>query len=65
MGLIARALLFAGAFLASFLVSKEALNFPIISFVIALFLFMALAVLLAFFKDIVRWIAGDTQNKAP
>lgn len=54
MGLIARMLLIAGGIIAGWFVASDALNFPIVSFLIAMFLFVGLVALLAFWQTIVR-----------
>jgi len=54
MGWIVRLLLIAGNLVASWFVARDALNFPVISFVAALFLFFSLVALLAFWPTIVR-----------
>ena len=54
MGWVVRVLLIAGAFVASWFVARDALNFPIFSFVAALFLFVCLVALLAFWPEIVQ-----------
>jgi len=54
MGLVVRVLLIAGGLVASWFVARDALNFPIMSFVAALFLFVFLVALLAFWPTIVQ-----------
>jgi hypothetical protein len=54
MGWIVRALLVAGNLVAGWFVARDALNFPIFSFVIAMLLFVSLVALLAFWSEIVR-----------
>jgi hypothetical protein len=54
MGLIVRILLIAGGFVASWLVARDALHFPVLSFIAALILFVGLAAILAFWPTIVR-----------
>lgn len=54
MGLVVRVLLIAGGLVASWFVARDALNFPIMSFVAALFLFVFLVALLAFWPSIVQ-----------
>ncbi len=55
MGWIVRALLIAGAVVASWFVARDALNFHVTSFVAALSLFVCLVALLAFWPTIVRF----------
>jgi len=54
MGWIARLMLIAGNLVASWFVARDALNFPVMSFVAALFLFVSLVALLAFWPTIAR-----------
>jgi hypothetical protein len=54
MGLIVRALLIAGDLIAGWFVARDALNFPVVSFVAGLFLFVFLVALLAFWPAIVQ-----------
>lgn len=54
MGWVVRVLLIAGGLVASWFVARDALNFPIISFVGALFLFVCMVALLAFWPTIVK-----------
>ncbi len=54
MGLIGRVLLIAGGLIASWFVARDALNFPIVSFVVAMFLLVGLVALLAFWRTIVQ-----------
>ncbi len=54
MGLIARLLLVVGGLIASWFVARDALNFPVVSALVAMFLFVGLVALLAFRQTIVR-----------
>ncbi|MGO8755072.1 MAG: hypothetical protein ACLQHK_07565 [Gallionellaceae bacterium] len=54
MGGVVRMLLIAGDLVASWFVAHDALNFPIFSIVAALFLFVCLVALLAFWSAIVQ-----------
>jgi hypothetical protein len=54
MGWVIRVFLIAGDLVASWFVARDALNFPIFSFVAALFLFVFLVALLAFWSVIVQ-----------
>ena len=54
MGWVVRLLLIAGDLIASWFVARDAINFPVVSFVAGLFLFVCLVALLAFWPTIVR-----------
>ncbi len=54
MGWVVRALLIAGDLIASWFVARDAVNFPVISLVAGLLLFVCLVALLAFWPTIVR-----------
>ena len=54
MGLFVRALLIAGGFVASWFVARDALNYPVVTFVAALLLLTCLVTLLAFWPTIVQ-----------
>ncbi len=54
MGWIVRAVLIAGDLIAGWFVARDALNFPVVSFVAALFLFVVLVALLAFWPTLVQ-----------
>ena len=54
MGWVVRVLLIAGDLVASWIVARNAVNFPIISLAAALFLFACLVALLAFWPTVVR-----------
>lgn len=56
MGWIARLMLFLGGMIAGIFVSRDANNFPIVSMVSGLFLFMIVLAILAFYPNIVAWI---------
>ncbi len=56
MGLIARVLLIAGGFVASWFVARDALNFPIVSAVVVLLLYVCLVALLAFWPTIIQFL---------
>lgn len=55
MGLIARVLLIAGGLIASWFVTRDALDFPITSFIVAMFLLVGLVATLAFRQAIIRY----------
>ena len=54
MGWVARVLLIAGDLVAGWFVARDAINFPVVSFVAGLFLFVCLVALLAFWPTIVQ-----------
>jgi hypothetical protein len=54
MGWVARLLLIAGNLVASWFVARDAINFPIASFVAGLFLLVCLVAFLAFWPTIVQ-----------
>lgn len=54
MGLVVRLLLIAGGLIASWFVARDALNFPVLSFVAALFLFVCFVAILAFWPTMVQ-----------
>ncbi len=60
MGWMVRALLIAGDLIASWFVARDALNFPIVSFVAGLFLFVVLVLLLAFWPTLVEFFRSVT-----
>ena len=63
MGLVVRVLLIAGGLAASWFVARDALNFPIMSFVAALFLFIFLVALLVFWPMIVQKLSRRSGKK--
>ena len=54
MGWVVRLLLIAGDLIASWIVARNAVNFPIMSLAAALFLFACLVALLVFWPTIVK-----------
>ena len=54
MGWVVRVLLIAGDLVAGWFVARDAINFPVLSFVAALFLFVCLVVLLAFWPTVIQ-----------
>lgn len=56
MGLVARIMLFLGGIVASFVVARDATNFPFISFVAAMLMFTGFVAVLAFWPYIVRCV---------
>lgn len=54
MGWLVRLLLIAADLVASWFVARDALNFPVVSFVAGMFLLVFLVVLLAFWPAIVQ-----------
>lgn len=65
LSLIVRLLLIGGGAIASWFVSNEALNYEVIQMVAAIFIFMFMAVLAAFWPIIFAWLKSTfgAQNK--
>jgi len=55
---IVRALLLLGGALAGFFVTKDATNYPIMAFVIAVFIFVSCIALIAYEDTIMLWAKG-------
>jgi hypothetical protein len=65
MGLIVRALLIAGGLVASWFVARDALNFPVVSFVAGMLLLVCFVALLAFWPTIVQRFRDLTGINKP
>ena len=65
MSFIARMLLIAGGFVASWFYARDALNFPIAAFIVALFLFVAFVAILAFWPTIFRFLRKLFEKNPP
>lgn len=55
MGLIIRALLVVGGWLASWFFAEDALNFPVMAFLVSMFVLVGLIVLLGFWQPVWQW----------
>jgi hypothetical protein len=55
-GWIIRAIMFLAAIIASWFVSRDAVNFNVIEFVAALFIITALVAIAAFWEAMTEWV---------
>lgn len=65
MSLIVRGLLLLGGIIASWFVATDADNFHFISFVAAMFLFVAFVALITFWPTITGWVKRLKKNRNP
>ena len=65
MGLIVRALLVVGGWLASWFFAEDALNFPVMAFLVSTFVLVGLIVLLGFWQPIWQWFKKLFNKSRP